>query len=157
GHARNTLGVGLTMIGQTAEGLDQLAGALRIAKSREDTWELGRTYVNFSDALLWAGRWTEAAEIGMEGVHVCRSLGYGRTTCMCAAGNTLAARVRLGRWPDADRLVDEVNDIEAPPGQRWGVTLAMAELDLRRGRLESARRHLADVAETAARSDGKEL
>ncbi|WP_185792420.1 helix-turn-helix transcriptional regulator [Actinoallomurus bryophytorum] len=157
GHARNTLGVGLTMIGETDEGLAELASALRIAKSREDSWELGRTYVNFSDALLWTGRWAEAAEIGMEGVHVCRGLGYGRTTCMCAAGNTLAALLRLGRWPDADRLVDEVNDIDAPPGQRWGVTLAMAELDLRRGRLEGARGHLETVAGAAMRSDGKEL
>ncbi|HZE32568.1 MAG TPA: LuxR C-terminal-related transcriptional regulator, partial [Actinoallomurus sp.] len=157
GHARNTLGVGLTMIGETTDGLAELANALRIAKSREDTWELGRTYVNFSDALLWTGRWAQAAEVGMEGVHVCRSLGYGRTTCMCAAGNTLAALLRLGRWPDADRLVDEVNDIDAPPGQRWGVTLAMTELDLRRGRLEDARRHLATVADAAARADGKEL
>ncbi len=157
GHARNTLGVGLTMLGEPDKGLAELAEALRIAKSRDDTWELGRTYVNFSDSLLWSGRWSEAAEVGMEGVNVCRSLGYGRTTCMCAAGNTLAALVRLGRWPDADRLVDEVNDIDAPPGQRWGVTLAMAELDLRRGRLAGARRHLDTVAVAAARSDGKEL
>jgi ATP/maltotriose-dependent transcriptional regulator MalT len=157
GHARSTLGVGLTMLGESASGLAELADALRLAKSRDDTWELGRTYVNFSDALLWAGRWAEAAEVGMEGVHVCRSLGYGRTTCMCAAGNTLAALLRLGRWADADRLVDEVNDIDAPPGQRWGVTLAMAELELRRGRLDDARRHLSSVAHTAARSDGKEL
>jgi DNA-binding CsgD family transcriptional regulator/tetratricopeptide (TPR) repeat protein len=157
GHARNTLGVGLTMLGRPDDGLAELADALRIAKSRDDTWELGRTYVNFSDALLWAGRWAEAAEVGMEGVNVCRSLGYGRTTCMCAAGNTLAALVRLGRWPDADRLVDEINDIDAPPGQRWGVTLAIAELDLRRGRLAGARRQLAAVADAAARSDGKEL
>jgi ATP/maltotriose-dependent transcriptional regulator MalT len=157
GHARNTLGVALTMLGEVDSGLEELAGALRIAKSREDTWELGRTYVNFSDALLWSGRWAEAAEVGMEGVHVCRSLGYGRTTCMCAAGNTLAALVRLGRWPDADRLVDEVDDIDAPPGQRWGVTLAMTELALRRGRLDSARRHLSTVAGAAGRSDGMEL
>ncbi|MDN3354991.1 AAA family ATPase [Actinomadura sp. DC4] len=157
GHARNTLGVGLTMLGRSDDGLAELADALRIAKARDDTWELGRTYVNFSDALLWAGRWAEAAEVGMEGVNVCRSLGYGRTTCMCAAGNTLAALVRLGRWPDADRLVDEVNDIDAPPGQRWGVTLAMAELELRRGRLEGVRHHLAAVAGAVARSDGKEI
>jgi DNA-binding CsgD family transcriptional regulator/tetratricopeptide (TPR) repeat protein len=157
GHARNTLGVCLTMLGESASGLAELAGALRIAKSRDDTWELGRTYVNYSDALLWAGHWAEAAEVGMEGVNVCRSLGYGRTTCMCAAGNTLAALLRLGRWPDADRLVDEVNDIEAPPGQRWGVTLAMTELELRRGRLDDARRHLSSVEGPAARSDGKEL
>jgi DNA-binding CsgD family transcriptional regulator len=157
GHARNTLGVGLTMLGESAGGLAELDRALRIAKSRDDTWELGRTYVNFSDALLWAGHWAEAAEVGMEGVNVCRSLGYGRTTCMCAAGNTLAALLRLGRWPDADRLVDEVSDIEAPPGQRWGVTLAMTELELRRGRLDEARRHLSSVAAAAERSDGKEL
>jgi DNA-binding CsgD family transcriptional regulator/tetratricopeptide (TPR) repeat protein len=157
GHARNTLGVCLTQLGEAGTGLGELACALRIAKSREDTWELGRTYVNFSDALLNAGRWSEAAEIGMEGVNVCRGLGYGRTTCMCAAGNTLAALVRLGRWPDADRLVDEVNDIDAPPGQRWGVTLAMAGLDLRRGRLEGARRHLASVAGAAARSNALEF
>jgi DNA-binding CsgD family transcriptional regulator/tetratricopeptide (TPR) repeat protein len=157
GHARNTLGVSLAHLGEADKGLDELAGALRIAKSRDDTWELGRTYVNFSDALLSAGRWAEAAEVGMEGVDVCRRLGYGRTTCMCAAGNTLAALVRLGRWSDADRLVDEVNDIDAPPGQRWGVTLAMADLDLRRGRLDGARRRLASLAGDAARSDALEF
>jgi ATP/maltotriose-dependent transcriptional regulator MalT len=157
GHARNTLGVCLGMLGDVDGGLAELAGALGIAKSRDDSWELGRTYVNYSDALLWAGRWADAAEIGMEGVHVCRSLGYGRTTCMCAAGNTLQALVRLGRWPDADRLVDEVNDIEAPPGQRWGVTVAMAELNLRRGRMADARRQLDSIAVIVARSDSMEL
>lgn len=157
GHARNTLGVCLAHLGQADDGLEELAGALRIAKHREDSWELGRTYVNYSDALLNAGRWSDAAEIGMEGVHVCRSLGYGRTTFMCAAGNTLAALVRLGRWPDADRLVDEVSDIDAPPGQRWGVTLAMADLDLRRGRRETARRRIASLTEAAERSDSLEL
>jgi tetratricopeptide (TPR) repeat protein len=157
GHARGTLGVALTMLGGTEDGLTELRTALKMAKARGDTWELGRTYVNFSDALLWAGRWTEAATVGMEGVHVCRGLGYGRTTCMCAAGNTLAALLRLGRWTDADRLVEEVSDIEAPPGQRWGVTLAMAELELRRGRPEEARRQLAAVEEAALRSEGLEL
>jgi DNA-binding CsgD family transcriptional regulator len=157
GHARNTMGVSLSMLGEVGAGLDELAGALRIAKERDDTWELGRTYVNYSDALLWAGHWARAAEVGMEGVQVCRRLGYGRTTCMCAAGNTLEALIRLGRWADADRLVDDVMDIEAPPGQRWGVTLAMAELELRRGRPDGARRHLAALADTAARADSLEL
>jgi len=157
GHARNALGVALTMLGDASKGLEELGSALRIAKARDDTWELGRVYVNFSDALLWSGRWAEAAEVGMEGVHVCRGLGYGRTTCMCAAGNTLAALLRLGRWPDADRLVDEVSDIDAPPGQRWGVTLSMAELALRRGDVDGARALLASVEGTALRSDGKEL
>ncbi|GLY78089.1 helix-turn-helix transcriptional regulator [Actinoallomurus iriomotensis] len=156
-HARNTLGVALAMLGEAPQGLEELAAALRLAKSRGDTWELGRTYVNFSDALLWAGRWAEAAEVGMEGVHVCRGLGYGRTTCMCAAGNTLGALVRLGRWPDADRLVDEVSDIDAPPGQRWGVTLAMTELALRRGDVQGARARLSSVEEIAARSQNREL
>lgn len=157
GHARNTLGTSLAQIGEVNEGLRELAEALRIAKVREDTWELGRAYVNFSDALLNVGRWADAAEVGMEGVNVCRTLGYDRTTCMCAAGNTLAALVRLGRWADADRLLDEVNDIDAPPGQRWGVTLAMAELDLRRGNTEGSRHHLASVAGDAARSNSLEL
>ncbi len=157
GNARNTLGVGLTMLGQVEAGLAELAGALRSAKDRDDPWELGRAYVNYTDALLWAGRWERAAEVGMEGVGICRRLGYGRTTCMCAAGNTLAALIRLGRWSDADRLVDEVLDIEAPPWQRWGVTLAAAELELRRGHKEGARRHLASLAEAAARSESIEL
>jgi DNA-binding CsgD family transcriptional regulator/tetratricopeptide (TPR) repeat protein len=157
GHARNTLGISLTMLGRVGAGLSELASALRIAKERQDAWELGRTYVNYSDALLWAGRWREAAEIGMEGVQVCRYLGYARTTCMCAAGNTLSALLRLGRWSDADRLVDDVMDINAPPGQRWGVTLAMAELCVCRGDLDGARRHLAVLSHTVGRADGLEL
>ncbi|WP_308209213.1 ATP-binding protein [Actinoallomurus purpureus] len=157
GHARNTMGVGLTMLGEVNSGLSELAEALRSAKEREDTWELGRAYVNYTDALLWAGDWSRAAELGMEGVSICRRLGYGRTTCMCAAGNTLAALIRLGRWSDADRLVDELMDVEAPPWQRWGVTLAMAELQLRRGDANGARRHLATLAETVGRTDGIDL
>ncbi len=157
GHARNTLGVSLTRLGRVGAGLGELADALRIAQEREDAWELGRTYVNYSDALLWAGRWTEAAKVGMEGVQVCRNLGYGRTTCMCAAGNTLFALLRLGRWPDADRLVDDIMDINAPPGQRWGVTLAMAELGVCRGDLDGARGHLASLSGIVGRADGLEL
>jgi DNA-binding CsgD family transcriptional regulator len=156
-HARNTMGVSLPMLGSVDAGLAELAGALRIAKERDDTWALGRTYVNYSDALLWAGRWAQAAEIGMEGVQVCRRLGYGRTTCMCAAGNTLSALVRLGRWSDADRLIDDVMDIDAPPGQRWGVTLAMAELGLCRADLDGARRHLASLTDAVARTEVLEL
>jgi DNA-binding CsgD family transcriptional regulator len=157
GYARNTMGVGLTMLGESAAGLAELAKALRIAKERGDTWELGRTYVNYSDGLLHAGEWARAAEIGMEGVQVCRRLGYGRTTGMCAAGNTLSALIRLGRWTDADRLADDVRDPEAPPWQRWVVTLALAELELRRGRPDGARRQLASLAETVAVSDDIDL
>src|SRR5207249_3420723 len=98
GHARNTMGVSLGMLGEVTTGLAELAKALRGAKERDDAWEIGRSYVNYTDALLWAGDWARAAEVGMEGVSICRGLGYGRTTCMCAAGNTLAALIRLGRW-----------------------------------------------------------
>ncbi|GAA4615796.1 LuxR family transcriptional regulator [Actinoallomurus liliacearum] len=157
GHARNTMGVSLAMLGEMTAGLAELAEALRSAKEREDAWELGRAYVNYTEALLWAGDWAKAAELGMEGVGTCRRLGYGRTTCMCAAGNTLAALIRLGRWSDANRLVDEVMDIDAPPWQRWGVTLAMAELQLRRGDADGARRHLATLAETVGRTDDLDL
>ncbi|GAA4628658.1 helix-turn-helix transcriptional regulator [Actinoallomurus vinaceus] len=157
GHARNTMGVSLGMLGEVTTGLSELAEALRSAKERDDAWEIGRAYVNYTDALLWAGDWARAAEVGMEGVSICRGLGYGRTTCLCAAGNTLAALIRLGRWSDADRLAGEVMDIEAPPWQRWGVTLAMAELQLRRGDGEGARRHLASLAETVDRTDGIDL
>lgn len=157
GYARNTLGVDLSMRGESTAGLDELAKALSIAKERGDYWELGRTYVNYSDGLISAGEWKQAAEIGMEGVHVCRRLGYGRTTGMCAAGNTLTALVRLGLWDDADRLADDVRDLDAPAWQRWLVTLALAELELRRGRPDGARRQLASLAETAAASDDLDL
>jgi ATP/maltotriose-dependent transcriptional regulator MalT len=157
GHARNTMGVSLAMLGEMTTGLAELAEALRSAKERDDAWELGRAYVNYTEALLWAGDWPKAADLGMEGVGICRRLGYGRTTCMCAAGNTLAALVRLGRWSDADRLADEVMDIDAPPWQSWGVTLAMAELQLRRGDPEGARHHLATLAEIVGRTDGLDL
>jgi DNA-binding CsgD family transcriptional regulator/tetratricopeptide (TPR) repeat protein len=157
GYARNTMGTDLSMLGESAAGLDELATALRIAKERDDYWELGRTYVNYSDGLISAGDWKQAAEIGMEGVQVCRRLGYGRTTGMCAAGNTLTALIRLGRWSDADRLADDVRDLDAPPWQRWVVTLALAELELRRGRPDGARRQLASLAETAAASDDIDL
>lgn len=157
GHARNSLGAALTMLGETEAGLVELAEALRIARERDDSWELGRTYVNYSDALMGAGYWAESAEIGFEGIEVCRRLGYGRSMCMCVAGNTLAALIRLGRWDDADRLVEDSLRTDAPPWQRLMITLGMAELDLRRGRLQGARRHLASLEEAAANTDEIEV
>lgn len=153
GHARNTFGVCLAGLGDLEAGLVEINAARRIAGELGDAWELSRAYVNHAETLLVAGRWTEAAQVGMEGVDVCRRLGYGRTICMCTAGNALGALIRLGRWEEADRMVAELMAIESPLWQRWGVILARVELELRRGYFEAARPHLAELTDLVIEAD----
>jgi ATP/maltotriose-dependent transcriptional regulator MalT len=157
GYARNSLGVSLAGLGDLDGGLTELIAARRIAGDLGDAWELSRAYVNHADALLLAARWTEAAEVGLEGVKVCRRLGYGRTICMCTAGNALAALIRLGRWEEAERVVAELLELGAAPWQRWGVTLARVDLEVRRGNLEAALPHLAEVAGLVIEADDIDL
>ena len=67
GHARNTLGFSLAMIGEVDEGAEQLREAIRIARERDDLPDLGDAYVNYSDMLHILGRSDEARAITLEG------------------------------------------------------------------------------------------
>ena len=56
GHARNTLGCCLAMIGEVDAGVEELREAIRIARERDDLVDLADAYTNFADMLHVVGR-----------------------------------------------------------------------------------------------------
>ena len=77
GHALNTLGVDLAMMGDFDEGLQNLYEAKRIALELGAIDDIGRTDANIPNVLIWAGRYEEAFEQWSEGIDVVTQRGAG--------------------------------------------------------------------------------
>jgi DNA-binding CsgD family transcriptional regulator/tetratricopeptide (TPR) repeat protein len=143
-HALNTLGTSTALIGQCAEGLTSLREAFDVAREFNDVDDIGRGYANLSSVLTICGLAEESYRFAMEGVTWARSVGaaggYGRFI----AGNAVEAADALGRWDDAERVVDDflVGDPEGV--NRLGMTASVGPLFARRGRTADAERLLGD-------------
>jgi DNA-binding CsgD family transcriptional regulator/tetratricopeptide (TPR) repeat protein len=139
-NALNSLGGALAIMGARDEAIALLRRAKSLGEELGAQEELVRSYVNLGEALDEADRLEEAAELGLEGWERLRRR-VSSTALMIAAeaGNRL---VRLGRWDDAARLLDEA--AEAPAASVGGAfAFAMhANLELLRGDFESAEIHL---------------
>jgi tetratricopeptide (TPR) repeat protein len=135
--ARTTLGVTLTVRGDLGRGIGELEAAKRIAEQVGDPEELARAYTNLSDALLTAGRFEEAASLGLEGAEQVRRLGLGGFYVAFPAGSAAEALFRLGRWDEAERQVREA--LRGDPGLSGANLLVQAaELETARGDLDAA-------------------
>ena len=102
GHALNTLGICLLMVGERTDAVSRLSESRRIAEdcSPEDLW---RAYANLGEAIEQDGRVEEAVELGLEGVELVRPLGQ-RNWGAYILGQVASQLVRLGRLDEAERL-----------------------------------------------------
>ena len=126
GHARNTLGFSLAMIGEVDEGAEQLREAIRIARERDDLADLGDAYVNYSDMLHILGRSDEALAITREG----REAVGGRRPIATDVARLPARRVRVRR-----RRLGGSRSASLPDPQRWTGVHTRVNLKLRRAHL----------------------
>ena len=149
GHARNTLGFSLAMIGEVDEGAEQLRHAISIARERDDLADLGDAYVNYSDMLHILGRSDEARAITLEGRE---AVGDRRPIATMWLDCQLAEfAYDVGDWEESERRL--------PDPLRWtgvhtrvNLSLRRAYLALGRGQHEEAREIMAELSELAADS-----
>jgi len=149
GHARNTLGFSLAMIGDVDEGAEQLREAIRIARERDDVADIGDAYNNYSDMLHELGRSDEAMAVALEGREAVEGR---RPVAMMWLDCQLAEfAYDVGDW--------EASEKRLPSAQRWtgmqtrvNINLRKAHLAMGRGRHEEASKLLAELAEQAAES-----
>jgi DNA-binding CsgD family transcriptional regulator/tetratricopeptide (TPR) repeat protein len=149
GHARNTLGFSLAMIGEIDEGAEQLREAIRIARERDDLVDLGDAYVNYGDMLHLLGRSDEAIAItreGREAVGDRRPISIMWLDCQIAE-----FAYDIGEWQQAAESL--------PDAKRWTGVHTRTNLGLRRAHLlvgrgehEAAQQVMTDLAELAAES-----
>ncbi|MFT3865185.1 MAG: DUF2791 family P-loop domain-containing protein [Solirubrobacterales bacterium] len=153
-HALNTLTAIHSSGGEYQRGVEAAATARRIALGLDLVVEVGRGYVNGSDALDQAGRIDDAIALAEEGIEVCERLGARRSFGDFLAAEITNRQLRSGRWSEAERAMAEIEE-RRPSGIVEGqVSLQLAQLAADRGDLEEASRQAARARDVVVRSGG---
>ena len=143
GYALCTLGTSLAFLGRIKEGTAYLEAARRTAEALGHADELIRVYICHAAVLLYeAGQLERAGTIALEGLTLARRLGVTRLTGSMAAAYAADASLRLGKWDECDRLTSERLLYDSPPPMALPLYLVRAELEIRLGQLDEARRLL---------------
>ncbi|HSL77196.1 MAG TPA: AAA family ATPase [Candidatus Limnocylindrales bacterium] len=142
GHALNTLGTSTAMIGGCAEGLPVLREGFAIARDSNDVDDIGRGFANLSSTLLICGERQDSFDVAVEGIAWARSVGasggYGRFI----ATNAVDAAIQLGRWDEAQAIIDEVLVGHPEGANRISMVSVVGPFYAHRGRLDEAGRLL---------------
>ena len=99
-----------------------------------------RGYINMSDTLERLGRSAEAAALAAEGRAFVEQAGFARSTGAFLAGNEAESLARLGRYAEAESLLNAV--LAADPEGIFAATLLdiRSQCTVRQGRYDEARR-----------------
>ena len=140
GHALCTLACCRGNLGFYAEGIELLRQAMTIAEELQDPDDLSRAYTNLSNLLMEFGRLAEVADLLHDSAAVGEALWGVRLNG--AAGNAVEALVRLGRYPEAAHLLDQVGEGTLSGACAPSPFLLPAPMVIRTGRFEEADRLL---------------
>jgi DNA-binding CsgD family transcriptional regulator/tetratricopeptide (TPR) repeat protein len=143
-NALNTLGTSTALIGECADGVSLLREAFAVAREFRDVDDIGRGYANLSSVLTICGQADESYRIAMEGVTWARSVGASGGFGRFLANNAVEAADALGRWDEAERVVDELLVGEPEGVNRLGMIASVGPLFARRGRKADAERLLGE-------------
>src|SRR5829696_1962378 len=151
GHALTTLGTSLGVLGQLEEGVADLEQGRQIARELVNVDDLGRVHACLATVLDQAGRSADAIEVFLAGVDMVRQVGalgrFGPNLLPDAANSLLS----LGRREEAERLLDQVFDLDLrSPALRVRPLTVRGTLRLRTGDLPGAQADLRRVLDEAA-------
>jgi DNA-binding CsgD family transcriptional regulator len=152
GHAQNTRGLSRAVGGEIEEGIEDLAGALRIAEAVDSVDDIGRAYANWTWLLELTGRLEEAIEVAMAGVAVTAELGLMRffgTHLLC---NVADAQYRLGRWDEAAATLQRAEEAGPLGINEILVQELVGRLAVAQGRFDEGHERLRPLAALAERA-----
>ena len=153
-HALNTIAANLTNQGDPEGAVAATARARQIAAELGLVEELGRSFVNGSDALDEAGRTEQAIALALEGIEVMAGLGADRLFGDFLRGEVVGRLFRVTRWSEADELLEKLL-IREPTGVTGALAYGyLGQLLAERGELDAADRALERAGELVARSGG---
>ena len=137
-HVLNTSCANLCAAGEFDRAVSAADKARAIAVRLGLAEEIGRSYVNGSDALDHSGRVGEAIELAREGIEASRILGIERRYGDCLRGEVAARLLHTGRWDEAEELVGQIAE-RAPTGLVELIGLqVLGQLQAERGALDAA-------------------
>ncbi|MFD2687319.1 AAA family ATPase [Streptomyces phyllanthi] len=143
-NARITLGGLMVDAGDIEAGLAEMYAVNEQVEKRSLTTIVGRSHVNLPSVLESVGRSREAVDVLREGLELTRRMGLSEseTWVWCNLAESLFP---LGRWDEAAEAA--VNALGGGRGAkpRGGGSLRLADVELARGAVAAAARHLADA------------
>ncbi len=142
GHALNSLGTSLGHRGHLAAGVARLGQARAIAAELGDPDDLCRAYHNLGCIYLTSGCYEEAWRAQLECLDLARRFGSMGSYGLIAIVTAAQALLWLGRWEEAERLLDEAFDLDLDPRGAVNPLLSRGLQRLWRGDLEGARADL---------------
>jgi predicted ATPase len=140
GHALDSLGTALSALGQVGDGIDRLREARRIAEELGSTEEVCRADYNLVSVLLYAGRPEAALRLTLQARQTAIRLGSAQVYGAGAVAHAAEALLQLGRWDEAERLLEEEIDLVLP---QEGITTIQAHGITNRGLLRLYRGEVA--------------
>jgi DNA-binding CsgD family transcriptional regulator/tetratricopeptide (TPR) repeat protein len=147
GHGLNSLGSSLGNRGQLEDGVARLEQARAIAAELGDPDDLCRAHHNLGCVYLINGRCEEAARAELECLDQARRFGSMGSYGLVASATAAQALLWLGRWEEAERLLDGAFDLDLDPRGRVDPLLSRGLHRLWRGDLEGARTDLTWILE----------
>jgi DNA-binding CsgD family transcriptional regulator len=153
-HALNTIAANFSGAGRPDSAVEAARRALAIGRELDLAEEIGRSYVNGSDALDQAGRVDESIAFAQEGVDAARDLGSDRSYGDFLRAEIVGRLFRAGRWDEAETLLSELVD-----RRPTGLTACLIEQHLalfgaERGEFEDAERHAERARELGQHAGG---
>jgi DNA-binding CsgD family transcriptional regulator/tetratricopeptide (TPR) repeat protein len=154
GDARRALGVDLAFLGDLQAGVAELREARRIAEAVGRVDEVARCTATLSGLLESFGEYEAAATAALEGADVAATHGLGRWHSPFLTATAGRALFALGRWNEADVLLQRAADRVAPElaAARVSICSAQSELDSARGRASAAAEHLTEARDAYAQT-----
>jgi DNA-binding CsgD family transcriptional regulator len=128
-------------MGDVARAVSELERAREIAA--DDGPALLRYWVNASDLAYHSGEYDRALRIATEGMDAARRYGADRTSGVILASNAADPLTALGRWDEAEELIDRSLALSPPGTFRSYLVRGRAWLRLWRGDAAGARAELA--------------
>jgi DNA-binding CsgD family transcriptional regulator/tetratricopeptide (TPR) repeat protein len=145
-----TLGFDLAFLGDSASGVLALERAQVIAEELGNPDDIGRAYLNRAGLLSGPlNRLSEAAQIAEQGVTRVRQLGLERTYGVALQAIAVNTLFRLGRWREADQLLQQALRARPTGTAAIDLCLARAKLSVGRGDFEAAEADLQAVGALA--------
>jgi DNA-binding CsgD family transcriptional regulator/tetratricopeptide (TPR) repeat protein len=152
GHGLNSLGSSFGNRGHLETGVAHLDQARAIAAELGDPDDLCRAHHNLGCIYLIAGSHEEAVRAQRECLDLARRFGSMGSYGPVAIANAAQALLWLGRWEEAERLLDEAFDLDLDPRGMVNPLLSRGLQRLWRGDLDGARTDLTWVLERSKTS-----
>jgi DNA-binding CsgD family transcriptional regulator/tetratricopeptide (TPR) repeat protein len=118
--------------------LARIERALAMAIEADDPVAV-KIAINLSNALLFLGRYRDAAALHDDGVRAARRHGLMPTHGLLLQGNVVEALEPLGRWDEAEVIVDDIRHrLAADTIHRWASAICgWGQIQIQRGRYEA--------------------